>query len=90
MLDQFAAMFRRATFTTEPPIGDYIITPTGYTWNVRCSTGPGIVLAVSEGARTRADAFAMVVRLAEGTNTDAWETAGAGLFRRIHRSRPRA
>jgi hypothetical protein len=30
-------MLRRPTLTATPPDGDYILSPTGYSWNVRRS-----------------------------------------------------
>ena len=81
-------MFRRAVFVTQPPPDDYIVSPTGFTWNVRRSLGPGTVLAVSAGTSTRAAALALASRLAKDDRTDAWETIGAGDFRLIQRFRP--
>lgn len=80
-------MFRRAVFVTQPPPDDYIVSPTGFTWNVRRSLGPGTVLAVSAGTSTRAAALALASRLAKDDCTDAWETTGAD-FRLIQRFRP--
>lgn len=81
-------MFRRATVIADPPSGDYILSPTGFSWNVRRSNGDGSVMGLSSGERDKHKALAMVLRLAEGDGTDAWETVGTGVFWLVKRCRP--
>ena len=80
-------MWRRETFTTAPPGGDYILSPTGYSWNVRRSNGDGSVQSIAAGQRTRAVALASLIALAEADKTDAWETVGTGEFWLLRRFR---
>jgi len=79
---------RRAVFTTLPPQGDYVLSSTGYSWNIRQSNGDGAYLSISAGGRLRTRALADLVSLANSNRTDAWETAGNGSFWLIARSRP--
>ena len=81
-------MFRRETLTTNPPVGDYILSPTGYSWNVRRSIGGGSVQSIAAGERKKAVALASLLSLAEADKTDAWETAGTSVFWLIRRFRP--
>lgn len=83
-------MLRRKTFTTAPPDGDYILSPTGYSWNVRRSNGDGSVQSIAAGERTRVVALASLIALAEADKTDAWETVGNGVFWLLRRFRPHA
>lgn len=80
---------RRAVFIASPPKGDYVLSPTGYTWNVRRSNGDGSGQSLLAGARDREVALSHLVSLADGNGTDAWETAGSGSFWLIARYRPR-
>ena len=80
-------MWRRETLTTAPPGGDYILSPTGYSWNVRRSNGDGSVQSIAAGQRTRAVALASLMALAEADKTDAWETVGTGEFWLLRRFR---
>jgi hypothetical protein len=80
-------MWRRETLTTNPPDGDYILSPTGYSWNVRRSIGGGSVQSITAGERNKAVAVASLISLAEADRTDAWETVGTGVFWLIKRFR---
>jgi len=73
-------MFRRETLTANPPDGDYILSPTGYSWNVRRSIGNGSVQSITAGERKKAVALASLLSLAEADKTDAWETVGIGEY----------
>ena len=78
---------RRDIFTAHPPHGDYILSPTGFTWDVRRATGSGSVMSISTGERNRKAALASLLALAEGDKADAWETAGTGSFWLLQRYR---
>jgi hypothetical protein len=80
-------MLRRPTLTATPPDGDYILSPTGYSWNVRRSIGNGSVQSIVAGERTKAVALASVISLAGADKTDAWETVGTGVFWLLRRFR---
>ena len=81
-------MFRRQTLTANPPHGDFVLSPTGYSWNVRRSLGNGSVQSVAAGERKRGIALASLISLAEADKTDAWETVGTGVFWLVRRFRP--
>jgi hypothetical protein len=81
-------MFRRETLTANPPNGDFILSPTGYSWNVRRSLGDGSAASIVAGERHKAIARAGLMSLAEADKTDAWETAGTGVFWLLRRFRP--
>ena len=81
-------MMRRDVFTERPPHGDYILSPTGFSWDVRRATGNGSVMSISAGERDRKVALASLLALAEGDKADAWETVGTGSFWLIKRYRP--
>ena len=81
-------MWRRETLTINPPDGDYILSPTGYSWNVRRSIGDGSVQSITAGERKKALALASLLSLAEADKTDAWETVGTGVFWLLQRFRP--
>ena len=80
-------MIGRDIFSVDPPSGDYILSTTGLTWNVRRTNGDGSVMCVSDGERNKKSAVATLLSLAEGDKSDAWETAGRGSFRLIKRFR---
>ena len=80
-------LFRRETLTADPPEGDYILSPTGYSWNVRRSLGNGSVQSIAAGERRRAVALAGLISRAEADRTDAWETIGICVFRLLRRFR---
>ena len=75
------------TVTANPAEGDYILSPTGFSWNVRRSNGNGSVQSISSGDRDRKTAMAKLLSLAEAGNGDAWETSGTSLFWLIKRFR---
>lgn len=81
-------MFQRAILTANPPEGDFILSPTGYSWNMRRSLGNGSVQSIAAGERQKAVAMARLLSLAEANNTDAWETVGTGAFWLLGRFRP--
>ena len=81
-------MFRRQTLTSNPPHGDFVLSPTGYSWNVRRSLGNGSVESTAAGERKRGIALASLISLAEADKTDAWETVGTGVFWLVRRFRP--
>lgn len=81
-------MIRRDIFSANPPPrGDYILSTTGLTWNVRRANGNGSVMSIADGARDRKSALATLLSLAESDKADAWETSGIGSFRLIKRYR---
>ena len=80
-------MLRRETLTANPPNGDYILSPTGYSWNVRRSIGDGSVQSITAGERKKALALARLISLAEADKTDAWETVGTGVLWLLRRFR---
>jgi hypothetical protein len=73
-------MMRRDVFTARPPRGDYILSPTGFSWDIRRATGNGSATSISSGERSRKVALAALLALADGDKTDAWETVGMGFF----------
>ena len=81
-------MLRRAILTANPPAGDFILNPTGYSWNVRRSLGNGSVQSIAAGERKKAVALANLISLADANKTDAWETVGTGVFWLLRRFRP--
>jgi ApbE superfamily uncharacterized protein (UPF0280 family) len=78
---------RRDTLTTDPREGDYILSPTGLTWNVLRSSGGHSGQSISVGDPDRKTALARLRSLAETDSADGWETAGTGLFWQITRFR---
>jgi hypothetical protein len=83
-------MRRRETLSAIPPEGDYILSPTGYSWNVRRSLGDGSVQSIAAGERKKAVGMATLIALAEANRTDAWETVGTGVFWLLGRFRHHA
>ena len=81
-------MFRRDTLTANPLPGDFILSPTGYSWNVRRSLGDGSVQSIAAGERKKTVALASVMSRAEADKTDAWETVGIGVFWLLRSFRP--
>lgn len=81
-------MFQREILTANPPEGDFILSPTGYSWNVRRSLGNGSVQGIAAGERKKAVALASLLSLAETNKTDAWETVGNRVFWLLRRFRP--
>ena len=78
---------RRDTLTTDPREGDYILSPTGVSWNVLRSNGDHSGMSISVGDRDKKTALARLLSLAETNQADGWETAGTGLFWQISRFR---
>ncbi len=83
-------MFQRAILTANPLDGDFILSPTGYSWNVRRSLGNGSVQSIAAGERNKSVATARLISLAESDKTDAWETVGTGVFWLLRRFRASA
>ena len=81
-------MWRREILTASPPNGDYILSPTGYSWNVRRSIGEGSVQSIAAGERKKSVALANLMALADADKTDAWETTGTGVFWLLRSFRP--
>ena len=79
---------RRATLTTLPADGDFIVNPTGFSWNIRRSRGDGTADSIAVGDRERTAAVARAIALAETASTDVWETVGTGEFWLLRCFRP--
>ncbi len=77
----------RDILTTEPREGDYILSPTGLTWNILRSNGDQSRKRISVGDRDKKAALAKLRSFAESDQADGWETAGTGLFWQIARHR---
>ena len=82
------AALRRQTVTSAPGDGDYILSPTGYSWNVRRCSGEGRFHIIVVGERKETIAAARAISLADGDKTNAWETVGTGVFWLLKRWRP--
>ena len=81
------ALMRRDVFSADmPPSGDYFLSPTGVSWNVRRCTANGSVLNIAVEPDWKS-ALTTVLSLAESEKADAWETAGGGSYRLIKRYR---
>ncbi|HSG01711.1 MAG TPA: hypothetical protein VLA20_11290 [Vicinamibacterales bacterium] len=80
-------MIRRAVFSTVPQRDDYVLTPTGLTWNIDRAHGDGSVSRVSSGERDRAVAQRALLSLAARDGTDAWAGAGIRFYQLIERHR---
>ena len=78
---------RRDVFISNPPQGDYILQPAGFTWHVRRATGTGSQMSISVEDRTRKNGLTRLLALAEADRADAWENDGAGSFRLLKRFR---
>jgi hypothetical protein len=79
---------RRDVLTTDPCEGDYILSPTGFSWNVLRSNGDHSGKSICVGDREKKTALARLRSLAEVDRADGWETGGTGLFWQIVRCRP--
>jgi hypothetical protein len=77
----------RVTTTTDPREGDYVLSPTGLTWNILRRGRDRNGASVSTGDRDRKVALTKVRSLAQGDRSDAWETSGTGVFWQIARFR---
>ena len=62
-------MFRRDVFTERPPDGDYILSPTGFTWRIGRSNGDGSLMQMTEGEREKNVALATLLMLARRYET---------------------
>jgi hypothetical protein len=82
------AALKRRPVTLSPADGDYTLNPTGYTWNVRRCSGEDRFHLIVVGERTKTVAAARAISLAADDQTDAWETAGRGVFWLLKRWRP--
>ena len=78
---------RRDLLTANPRAGDYILSPTGFTWNVLLSTGERGGKSISTGDRDKKTALAKLRSLTKADRADGWETAGTRLFWQITRFR---
>lgn len=81
------SLFHREIFTTRPQRGDYVLSPTGLTWDVRRTNEDGGSMSVSVGEPDRKVALAAIVSLARSDKADAWEPVGPESFRLLRRHR---
>jgi len=77
----------RVTTTTDPREGDYVLSPTGFTWNILRRNGNHSGASISVGDRDKKAALTKLRSLAETDRADGWETAGTGVFWQIARFR---
>ena len=80
-------MLRRNVYTVRPPAGDYILCPTGVTWNIRRSNDDGSFMQMTAGEREKNVALGTLLMLADGSGADAWETVSTGSYRLVKRYR---
>ena len=80
-------MFRRTVFTARPPDGDYILSPTGFTWSIGRSNVDGSLMQMTAGERKRNVALSTLLMLADRDGADAWETVGTGSYWLVKRYR---
>ena len=83
-------MLHRKVFTDRPPDGDYILSPTGFTWSIGRSNVDGSLMQMTAGEREKNVALATLVMLADRDGADAWETVGTGSYRLVKRYRSEA
>ena len=76
-----------ATFTAHPIEGDYILSFTGFSWNILRRTGHDSAMSISTGDANRKTALARIRSLTETDRADGWEADGPDLFRQITRFR---
>jgi hypothetical protein len=76
-----------ATFTAHPIEGDYILSFTGFSWNILRRTGHDSGMSISTGDANRKTALARIRSLSETDHADGWEADGPDLFRQIIRFR---
>ena len=76
-----------ATFTAHPIEGDYILSFTGFSWNILRRTGHDSAMSVSTGDKNRKTALARIRSLTEIDSADGWEADGPDVFRQITRFR---
>ena len=75
-------MLHRKVFTDRPPDGDYILSPTGFTWSIGRSNVDGSLMQMTAGERKRT-----LLMLADRDGADAWETVGTGSYWLVKRYR---
>jgi hypothetical protein len=80
-------MLHRKVFTDRPPDGDYILTPTGFTWSIGRSNVDGSLMQMTAGERKRNVALSTLLMLADRDGADAWETVGTGSYWLVKRYR---
>ena len=80
-------MLHRKVFTDRPPDGDYILSPTGFTWSIGRSNVDGSRMQITAGERERNVALATLLMLADRNGADAWETVGTGSYWLVKRYR---
>jgi hypothetical protein len=80
-------MLRRKVFTDRPPDGDYILSPTGFTWGIGRSNVDGSLMQMTTGEREKNVALATLLMLADRDGADAWETVGTGSYWLVKRYR---
>ena len=83
-------MLHRTVFTARPPVGDYILSPTGLTWGIGRSNVDGSVMQMTAGEREKNVAVATLLMLADRNGADAWETVGTGPYWLVKRYRSEA
>jgi hypothetical protein len=82
-----SGMLHRKVFTDRPPDGDYILTPTGFTWSIGRSNVDGSLMQMTAGERKRNVALSTLLMLADRDGADAWETVGTGSYWLVKRYR---
>ena len=80
-------MFPRKVFTDRPPDGDYILSPTGFSWSIGRSNVDGSLMQMTAGERKKNVALATLLMLADRDGADAWETVGTGSYWLVKRYR---
>jgi hypothetical protein len=80
-------MLHRKVFTDRPPDGDYILSPTGFTWSIGRSNVDGSLMQMTAGERKRNVALSALLMLADRDGADAWETVGTGSYWLVKRYR---
>jgi hypothetical protein len=76
-----------AIFTVHPVEGDYILSFTGFSWNILRRTGHDSGMSISTGDKDRKTGLGRVRALTEADHADGWEADGPDLFRQITRFR---
>ena len=76
-----------ATYIVHPVEGDYILSFTGFSWNILRRTGHDGAMSISTGDANRKTALARIRSLSETDHADGWEADGPDLFRQIIRFR---
>jgi hypothetical protein len=78
---------RAPTYTAHPIEGDYILSFTGFTWNIARRIGIDSGMSISTGDKDRKTGLARIRTLTETDHADGWEADGPNLFRQITRFR---